>query len=241
MLKSTFLLFAILKISLGFFSQDLKVKCEDNEIECKNGNKSHFEMVMYCPYEEVDTVNLPVKIKENVKKYLVERIGNDFYNELNFYSSQVIDFKKYKKIKKEKGWISKKSDRRIKYSIQYYFNVQDNMRYYITTVLDEEGNIISKDQLPNYKINGEFDKIISICRAKLIAEQDVIFPGKLLNISLEYIDNENSFVWRIENPSIEGEKSDEIIHRFILINAVNGQTIKRETEVGRSVCNGVSF
>ncbi len=241
MLKTTMLISTLLTVSITVFSQDLKLKCGDNEIDCRNGNKSHFEMVIHCPYEETDTLHLPQTIKDNAKKYLIERVGNEFYNKLNYYSSQVVDFKKYKEVKKQKGWISKTGDRRVKYAIQYYFIVQDSMRYYISVVFDKEGNIISKDQLPNYKSNVQLDKIISVCDTKLIAEQDTIFPGRLLNISLEYLDSENSFVWRVEKPSVVGAKPRESIHRFILINVVSGQIIKRETESWTSVCGGNSF
>ncbi|MHB8401469.1 MAG: hypothetical protein ACYDCN_05595 [Bacteroidia bacterium] len=222
-------------------SQDLKLKCADKEIDCQNGNKNHFEMVVHCPYEETDTLHLPQTIKDNAKKYLIERIGNEFYNKLNYYACQVVDFKKYKEIKKQKGWISKASDRRVKYAIQYYFIIQDSMRYYLSVVFDKDGNIISSDQLPNYKNNGQFDKIIGVCDTKLIAEQDTMFSGRLLNISLEYLANANTFVWRVEKPSIAGTKRREEIHRFILINAVSGQIVKRETESWTSVCEGNSF
>ncbi len=240
MLKTTVFISILLTVSLTVFSQDLKLKCSDEEIECQNCNKSHFEMVVNCPYEETDTLHLPQTIKDNAKKYLLERVGIEFYKKLNYYSCQVVDFKKYKEIKKQKGWISKTSDRRVKYAIQYYFIVQDSIRYYLSVVLDKDGNIISSDQLPNYK-SGRFDKIISVCNTKLIAEKDTIFPGRLLNISLDYLDSENTFVWRVEKPSVVGTKLRETIHRFILINAVSGQIIKRETETWTSVCEGNSF
>lgn len=198
-------------------------------------------MVVQCPYEETDTLHLPRTIKDNAENYLVGRIGIEFYNKLNYYSSQIVDFKKYKEIKKQKRWISKKGDRRVKYAIQYYFVVQDSMRYYLSVVFDKDGNIISSDQLPNHKSNGQFDRIISVCDTKFIAEQDTIFPGRLLNISLEYLDSENTFVWRVEKPSVAGTKPRETIHRFILINAVNGQIVNRETETWTSVCEGNSF
>lgn len=198
-------------------------------------------MVIHCPYEETDTLHLPQVIKDNAKKYLIGRVGSGFYGKLNYYSSQIVDFEKYKKIKKQKGWISKTSDRRVKYAIQYYLIVQDSMRYYLSVVLDKDGNIISNDQLPNYKSNEQFDKIKSVCDTKLIAEQDTVFPGALLNISLEYLDSSNTFVWRVEKPPVEGIIPRKTIHRFVLINAVNGQIVKRETETWTSVCGGNSF
>ena len=241
MLKTTLFLSTFLSACLSVYSQDLKLKCGDKEIECQNGNKSHFKMITHCPYEETDSSHLPQNIKDNAKKYLIERVGNEFYNTINYYSSQVVNFKKYKEIKKQKGWLSKRSNKRVKYAIQYYFKVQDSMRYYISVVFDKDGIIISNDQLPNYKSNVQFDKIKSVCDTKLIAELDTVFPGRLLNISLEYLDSANTFVWRVEKPSVLGTKPRESIHRFILLNAVSGQIVKRETETWNSVCEGNSF
>ena len=198
-------------------------------------------MVVHCPYEETDTLHLPQAIRDNARKYLVERAGNEFYIKLNYYSCQVVDFKKYKQIKKQKGWISNTSDRRVKYAVQYYFPVQDNMRYYISLVFDKEGKIISDHQLPDHKSNSGFDKLISVCETKLIAEQDTVFAGRVLGISLEYSNSANAFVWRAEKPSVPGKQPKESIHRFILINAVSGQITDRETETWTSVCGGSSF
>lgn len=241
MLKPALLITFLLGISFTISSQGLKLLCGDKEVNCANGNKHHFEMIVNCPYEETDTLHLPKTIRDKSKKYLIERIGKEFYNKLNYYSSQIIDFNKYLEIKKQKGWISSTSDKRIKYAIQYYFSVQEGMRYYISVVFDKNGNIISKQQLPDHKKNEQFDKIISVCDAKLIAEQDSIFPGILLNISLEYLASANTFVWKVKKPSIPGIKPEETIYRYILINAVSGQIIKRESETWTMLCNYSSF
>ncbi len=241
MIKTTLLIWIFFTVCVTVFSQDLRLRCGDKEIECENGNKSHFEIIANCPYEETDTLHLPQTIKDNARKYLTGRIGSAFYSKLNYYSCQVVDFTKYREIKKQKGWIRKTSDRRVKYAIQYYFTIQDSMRYYLSIVFDKDGNIISKNQLPDFKSNSRFDKIMSICDTKVIAEQDTVFTGKLQNISLEYLDSANTFIWRVEKPSVAGTKPMERIGRFILINAVNGEIIKRETESWVSVCSGSSF
>jgi hypothetical protein len=242
MVKITLFVMIFLTASLTGTSQDLILKCGDKEIACINGNKSHFGMVVYCPYEEIDTVKLPQSIKDNAKKYLTERVGTEFYSKLNYYSSQVIGFKRFKEIKKGKGWISDSMcDRRVKYSIQYYFTVQDSMRYYVSLVFDKKGNVISEDQLPDYRTNRQFGKIMSVCEAKLIAEQDPVFPGELQNISLEYSEDANTFVWRAEKPAVAGTQPRQTVRRFTEINAVNGKLIGWETQTCISGCGGDSF
>lgn len=241
MLKTTFLISTLLTFSLTVFSQDCKLKCGDKEIECQNGNKNHFDMVIHCPYVETDTTKLPQFVLVNARNYLINRIGQNFYQQLNYYSCQIVDFQRFDEIKKLKGWIDEKSDKRVKYAIQYFFIVQDSMRYYLTLAFDSSGSIISKDQLPNIVLNKQFDKIISVCNSKRLAEQDKKFGGNLQNISLEYSANVNAFVWRIEMPPVKGKKSRENIHRFIVLNANNGKLVKRETESWISVCTGSSF
>lgn len=225
----------LLTFSSTVYSQDVKLKCGDKEINCINGNKSHSEVLFDCDYQETDLLHLPQKIKDNAKTYLIERVGKEFYNKLNYYSSQVVDLEEHNEITKEKRWKRKARDKSAKYVIQYYFTIQDSLRYYISVVFNSNGNIISKDQLPNHNRNIKFNKIISVCQIKLIAEQDTVFPGNILNVSLEYSDIVNSFVWRIEKPSVAGPKPGENIHRFILLNAVSGRMVKRETETWTSI------
>jgi hypothetical protein len=236
MIKTVITILTISIFTLTAFSQDLTLKCGDKEIECKNGNKDHFDIVIHCPYQETDTTKLPQIVLENARKYLTKRVGLQFYQQLNYYACQIIDFSKFDEIKKQKGWIDEKADKRVKYAVQYFFVVQDSMRYYLTLAFDTSGNIISKDQLPNISSNMQFDKIISVCDAKQFAEQDKKFKGELQNISLEFSDKANAFIWRIEMPTIKGKKKRENVHRFLLLNANNGQLVKRETEIWTTVC-----
>ncbi|TGE24229.1 hypothetical protein E5K00_03170 [Hymenobacter aquaticus] len=225
----------VLIISMSAFAQDVEITCEGKVIRCENGNKDHFDMVNDCPYEEVDTTKLPQKVLINAKAYLIKRVGVSFYRQkLNYYQSQIVDFARFDEIKKQKGWIDEKSDKRVKYAIQYYFVVEGDMKYYISIVFDEKGNIISKDQLPAKARNNNFDRMISVCDAKKIAESDELFSGKLEGISLEYYLKQNALCWRAEKPSVKGSKSFERMHRFIWIDANTGQIVKRESEAWRS-------
>lgn len=241
MIKTVITILTFSIFTLTALSQDLSLKCGGKEIECENGNKEHFDMVIHCPYQETDTTKLPQVVLENARKYLTKRVGQQFYQQLNYYACQIVDLSKFDEIKKQKGWIDEKADKSVKYAIQYFFIVQDSMRYYLTLAFYKSGNIISKDQLPNISSNKQFDKIISVCNAKQFAEQDKKFKGELQNISLEFFDKANVFVWRIEMPSVKGKKKRENIHRFLLLNANNGQLVKRETETWISVCELPTF
>jgi len=241
MTKTVILILSFATFSVTTFSQDLTLKCGEKEIECENGNKDHFDMVMYCPYEETDTTKLPQIVLDNAKQYLTARVGQNFFHVLNYYECQIVNFKKFAKIKKQKGWVSEKSDKRVKYAIQYYFIIQDSLRYYLTIVFDKDGKIISKDQLPSVSKNKQFDKILNVCDAKAIAEQDKVFTGELQNISLEYLGSANTFVWRIEKPAVKEGKKRQRVRRFLLVNANSGKVIKRETEIWTIACELQAF
>jgi hypothetical protein len=235
------LIFFALTFSSYAHAQDLFLNCGTRKIPCDNGNKDHFKMVMQCPYEEADTTKIPQAILDINRSYLLDRVGADFYAKLRYYSCQTIDFKNYNEAKKTRPYINKKTaDKRVKYAIQYYFIVQDSMRYYLSLVYDKDGKLLSEHFLPDNKTNQRFDKIIDVCAATQIAETDSVFRGELKEIYLDYLPSENSFVWVMRKPDVEqGERT--IIHRYIIINATTGQLIKRTTAKGFVVCRLPSF
>ncbi|MFZ4725322.1 MAG: hypothetical protein ACOYMD_07710 [Paludibacter sp.] len=237
--KIVLLILISLTVCGTVYSQDFTLKCGEKIVPCENGNKDHFEAVIHFPYIEIDSTKLPKTIHESARNYLFNRLGVSFYTKVYYYSSQDVNYKS--KIYKFNGFPNPKLDMRTKYAIQYFFTIQDCMRYYFTIVFDKNGRVISKAQIPNFKKNIQFDKIISICDAKIISEQDKLFLGEIKNISLEYYDLINSFIWRVEKPSVKGKKPREEIHRFIILNANTGRVIKRETESWISACEGNLF
>ncbi len=233
--KMVIIILLVLTVCCTVSSQDFTLKCGEKIVPYESGNKGHFEAVIHFPYKEIDSTILPKTIHDSARNYLINRLGVSFYTKVYYYASQDIDNKA--KIYKFNGFPNPKLDKRTKYAIQYYFIIQDSMRYYFTIVFDKKGRVISKAQIPNYKKNKQFDRIINLCEAKIISEQDKLFLGKLVNISLEYYDLINSFVWRIEKPLVKGKKPREEIHRYIILNANTGKVIKRETESWISVCD----
>ncbi|MDQ3109369.1 MAG: PepSY domain-containing protein [Bacteroidota bacterium] len=227
-----FLIFLFLLFNTSIFAQ---VNCAGREIRSSNGNLKHFRMVSNCPYEETDTTKLPQLILDNSKKYLLDRVGASFYSRLQYYSCQVIDFKKYDEIKKTRPWIDKKSaDKRVKYAIQYFFIVQDSMRYYLSLVFDKDGKVISDHFLPDKKTNENFAQLINSCSAIQIAEADSVFKGQAEEISLEYLPEENAFVWVVQKPVEYRDRTN--IHPGIVINANTGKLVKRQTRKSVTAC-----
>jgi hypothetical protein len=234
-----FTILILLALSTTLNAQDIKMHCAEREISCNNGNKTHFYPVMDCPYFETDTTHIPELILVNAKKYLLDRVGESFYKKLNFYECQIVNFKKFDPAMGtgRAPWMGHGGNKKIRYAIQYYFIVQDSMRYYLSLIFDKNGNILSMPQLPSAKQNPKFDSIISLCDIIHLSENDSIFKGEVQEgISLEYSDRDNVFTWRIEKPPIQGPKPKITIHRFLIMNANNGSVIKRETEQWTTVC-----
>ena len=187
----------------------------------------HFDMVSDCPFMETDTAKLPKAVLDSSKKYLVNRVGKDFYKRLNYYSCEIVDFSKFDEIHETKPWIDKQAaDKRVKYAIEYYFIVQDSMRYYLTLVYDTNARLISKHFLPDSKKNKDFDKIINACQAI-----QLIDGGEIQEISLEYLPSKNTFVWRVTSDTERGAST--IIERQTTINACTGKLLKRKKTTTR--------
>jgi len=240
MLKNILIILTIFVWTANAFSQDLTLFCGDKLVRCENGNKSHFEIVLDYNYKELDSTKLPHDIREKAREYLLKRVGIKLYSRLIYYSCQEVNNEEVN----ERRQMRKTSKKRIKYAIQYYFIVQDSMKYYLTIAFTEDGKIISKDQLPNINSNKQLDKIIKICEAKVIAEKDTItiMKGNAENFSLEYDPKINSFVWKVEKSilSARGQRSYRF-SRTLYINAHNGIIVRKELTEWQNVCNHSDF
>jgi hypothetical protein len=223
--------------SAEIFAQDFKTICNTDTIPFSNGNLNHFNAVLYAPYEEMDTTRIPSFILDSARIYLLKRVGNSFYNKLTYYKSQYIDTS----LNEAKRCNAKNYDSRMKYAIQYYFMVQDNMRYYLTLIFDEKGTVISKNQLPDSKTNKQFNEILPVCEVNKRVADDHFFKGELKHIRLDYSNEKNTFVWNVQKPSVKGRKSHESVQRYIIVNATTGKVITRQNKTVRIVCSLPEF
>ena len=216
------------------------VQCGSRKVPYENNYNDHFEMVIHSPYEEVDTSAIPKKIMENSSEYLYYRAGPEFYGQLVFYCAQVVDFKKYKQIKKERPFVDEKlADKRVKYCLQYYFNLQ-GLKYYFTLVYDEDGFRLSDNFVPERATNRIFDRTIDICLATYIAETDTVFPGPIKSMRLEYLPSKNTFAWIARKETVpKGETTP--VTRFLIIDANRGQILNRQEVKGTGPCKLSGF
>jgi hypothetical protein len=234
--KITLILLLLYFFSPQVRAQDMNSLCKNRYIKFNNGNRSHFDMIVHCPYKKYkDEKSLPKMVKDRNKKYLLSRVGRTFLRKVKVEACYVIDFNNIELIK-HPNWLDQ-ADKKVKYAFEYSFNIQGKLKYYFTTVYDSLGNLISPNQVPNFHGNEDLTKFISVCKAIGIAETDTVFNKPILQISMEYSNTHNTFVWEIEMNPLRGKNNLTLEDRYILVNANTGNILEHRTQKVISVQN----
>lgn len=192
----------------------LKATCGNSSISYNTGNFDYFGVVSGCPFTPADTNQLPSFIRAEVHRYLVERVGQAFYQKLHYQACQVIAPNADKTCLHD-----------AQFAIQYYFYIHDTMRYNIALVMDLNGNLLSRHFLPDVKRNPNFANIITLCDAYTIAQNDTF---KIENpvLSLQYSETKNAFVW-VAATTYGNKYSNATKPPYLTINAQTGLVFKR--------------
>ena len=213
------------------------MRCGKEKLRYEHGNKEHFRLVVLSPYREYkDTKNIPATIVEKNSQYLSQRAGTAFINRATLEKGYVVDFND-KSISIGDGW-REAANKQAKYAFQYSFTVQKGMKYYFTTVYDSLGNLLSKHMLPYQKDNPDFDRIISVCEAKGIAEKSDYDGRKLANISLQYSDSINAFVWEARFIDKKIQDPKKYLYKTVFLHANTGKIVKIDEGEAYNGCDG---
>ncbi len=210
------LIIALLVISVFPLSaqRHFSTACGSYKVSYNTGNFDYFGVVDGCPFAVADTGQFPQPIRAEIRNYLLNRVGADFFGRLKYSACQVI-----------KPNADKTCLHDAQYAIQYYFEVEDSMRYYIALVMDLNGNLLSRHMLPDVKRNPKFDNIINLCDAFAITQADTF---KIANqvLSLQYSDTKNAFVW-VAATSYGNKYTNATKPPYLTINAQTGLVFKR--------------
>jgi hypothetical protein len=229
-----------LTICKTVFSQDIRLHCGDTELSCENGGKRHFYDIMYCPYTEYSDTNvIPFYVRQVNQTYLISRLGQKFiYSKVKLRNVVVVDTTNFEEIGKSKGWINNSMcDKKVKYAFEYYFSIQDSLNFYFTTIYDNNGNFLFDHQIPDIKVNPNFDNYLDVCQVCNIALMDTKFKGDIKSIKLDFDREKNIFVWVVKKPSLLSVKDKRTIHsRHLIIHAQTGKIIDYKTTKSRVVC-----
>jgi signal recognition particle subunit SEC65 len=222
MIKRLFILF-FLYLPMQLLAQHGHLRCGPDTIAFWNGCENHFDQLLGTPYKETDTLHLPPQVMDSARAYLYKRLGNSFYKRLNYYQCQVIDWTTYKKQRDRD-----EPDKRVRYAVQYFFSIQDSLKYYFSIVSDKDFRIISKNFIPDINKNKDCVNFLPACDIKPIAEKDTVYPGKTVSVTPGYNDSLNCFTWKVEKPEMPTKKTDTQIRGFLIYNATTGKLIHRE-------------
>lgn len=155
------------------------------------------------------------------EKYIINRGGNDFYNNLKNNGFEV-NFQDSVKINYEDQKLYNLENYNVTYSIFYTYK-NKNTRYAFGLEFDKNGEMISENQFPKYSENIEFENLSNYCNALEVVKKDKRFKGKTVDcIKLAYLDNINSFCWLIEEkrkPNKELEKWEKQSVNQYYVNA----------------------
>lgn len=205
----------------------LDIFCNGNPFRYHNGGTGHFAPIVHCPYVEYsDSSKIPSFVIDQNDKYLTDRMGKDFFEKrVIFRNYIVIEPARFDELRKQKGYLNlEMCDSKVKYAFEYYIVIDRDINFYFTTVYDSVGNLLSSHQTPNVAQNKHYDVVIDVCKAKQIADSNQHFKGEVKDISLEYEDAINSFVWVAEKPHVI--KGGNFTGRFIVINAQTGKIVR---------------
>lgn len=213
------------------------MRCGKEKLRYEHGNKEHFSLVVLSPYREYkDTKNISAAIVEKNSQYLSERAGTAFIDRAKLEKVYVVDFND-KSLSIPDGW-REKANKEVKYAFQYSFTVQKGMKYYFTTVYDSLGSLLSKHMLPVEKDNPAFEQIISACEAKGIVEKSDHDGRKLANLSLQYSDSINAFVWEAHFIDKKTQDPKIYLYKTVFLQANTGKIVKVDEGETYSGCDG---
>lgn len=222
------------------YCQSERIKCEGETIRFTNGNINHFRKIVCCPTIRVTKNKFPKKIIDSCTSYLVNRIGREFYTKLGKPTYDIVRLDLEDSLSIVNPCESRENceDTLAKYAIGYNFHLFNEMRYYFTIIFNNEGEVISEEQLPEIKSNKNCFDLINPCAAIKIANSDSVYSQKSNNITLNYSSQHNSLIWIVELNDIRTDSSRTFHVPTIAIQATTGEILYRFLDKRFSACSG---
>jgi hypothetical protein len=198
----------------------LIVKLKPNpNCNCKTFPKDVF--VKNCPFYETGSYKplnprrldeLPINISQNVKNYLLSRVGEKFYKKIYFKEGKIIDSIFYKRHNMETRYL---------YILCFAFsNIEKGIGEYTANIeVDEFGKIITNIDLP--KNTSTINKLVSLKETKKKAIIRKFYVEEKTKIELIYDESKNILVWKFTNE--EYKSNNTYIQKTLTYNAHNGK------------------
>jgi hypothetical protein len=158
---------------------------------------------------------LPTEIVEKVTKHLIERLGEDFYNKLQFRYGVVVDYDELCRLDGcNYQWEV------FSYKLEYFFSFPQIgiKRYEAEIWLNKKGDVIKEIDLPAIKQNPEKAKLISVKEAINIGKANKFRTSR---VELGYRKEDDSIVWKLVRNPTENDDATREMH----ISAHNGKIL----------------
>lgn len=231
MMKQSILL--IIGILLGFTSMaQEKVNCgKKTSYEVNSGGSHNFLPFLNCSefdfrIENAKLSQIPDSVKNRNERYLRRRLGDEFYEvDLTFEGVKIVERDSVEFPRRNMG--GKHCDNPSRYAFLYSFEIME-IKYEFSTVYDEEGNRVSRNQVPNLNNDPDVFNFIPICDIIELAQKDKINRGKeIIDIRPKYDQSYNSMLWIVRKPSVNSN-DEYTYYRIIYYDAVTGEVIFRK-------------
>jgi hypothetical protein len=231
-LKRHFILIFTLFSYLGFS------QCEDSE-KLDFGGTYSSKTNNYIPFDLdiSDTIQYCCDIKKiksysdfifkKSKDYIIERGGNEFYNNLKIHQLEV-NYNDSIKIVYENQKLYNLSNYNVTYWILYTYK-NKNIEYGFGLEFDKNGKMISENKFPKYSENNGFENLTDYCLALDLVKKDKRFKDKKVDyIELAYLESSNSFCWLIEEKKSMNKEFEKWEEKTVNLYFVNANTNKLE-------------
>ncbi len=193
---------------------------------------SSYSINRYKNRELIKTIRnldeIPLPVRNRLNEHLKSKLGEEFFRKLKLEWGEWIDLERLKRESpKDYEWNAPMGA----FDLVFWFSdsTKGLKSFYSTIVLNNDGSIRKDILLPNIRANPEKSKIIS-CEDAISIAAGLGFPRHALDVSFEYSEKQDSFIWVITDTS--GTTPDEPLiigqgtYKKIEIHANTGSVIR---------------
>ncbi len=172
----------------------------------------------YSPKSTESLNDIPANIVEKVTTHLKNRLGENFYQKLQFSYGVIVNFDDLKRADPNANYQWKV----FTYKLEYKFSMPEvGVKLYEAEIwLDEKGDVLKEIDLPAIAQKPEKAKIIPVKEALVIGKRNKFRASR---VELAYRDKEDSIVWRLVKHNRDGSTSelDVSAHSGEILNSVS--------------------
>jgi hypothetical protein len=225
-------------------SWNIHSQCVGAEKLTYGGDWDFYDYVFFCPTynfafegdtaKEWNILNDPIDIyqvkdeifpiKENIETKILNYAGKKFFDDLHFYSVEIVFPDSIEKFSGRMPSVIMDSCK-TKYFFYYKFIPIENVYYNIGIAVNEQGKILNKLNFPAKKDYKIIDREVTICNILEIAKKYKEQIEPIENIKLHYDGKEKKFYWLVSQ-GIKEQKEGIHYYNELWIDASDKKQVK---------------